>query len=1363
MKNPYVNFGHLFIFIACFLAHFVSLQGSPIPSETYGDGFRFTENKNQWASDVLFRANIPHGFLFLQKSGFQYTFYDAEGLRKFHHPEGKSVKTFGTQNRYVRAENLPAIQDNEIRAHGVKVSFLGYNENYSVQTKGMGAERKNYFIGKDVAYHARDVRSFGKVIYSEIYTHIDFQFFTQENHLKYEFLVRPNGNPHQIQLKYDHASKLYLRDGHLIVQTSLNEFSEQKPYCYQIINGKKIEVSSRFVLKDKVLSYEFTEGYDKNYELVIDPTVVFSTYSGSVSDNWGFTATYDEAGNMYTGGIAFGADFPTTTGAFTVEFIAEVDISIHKYNENGTQLLYGTYLGGELRETPHSLVVDKDNRLIIMGATGSSDMPVTSGAFQQQFAGGEPLATGFSIDFPNGADIYTAVLSASGNKLEACTYLGGSSTDGIMTISESPLVFNYGDETRGDVGTDSEGNIYLVSYSRSSNFPTVNAMQSQFGGSQDAVIVKMSPDLKTMHWGTYYGGSGFDGAFSMSLTDGNDIYVAGSTRSTNLRTHSTALHSNFQGISDGFLVRLNTENGAFMNATYLGTTNFDMGYLTDTDADGNAYLFGLTVGDYPIRNSNLSSVGRGQFIHKLDLTLSRTVFSTRFGSGDPLHFLIPNLSPTAFRVTDCGDIYLAGWGGATNTNFAARAMGLEVVSTMNMPTTQDAIRRNSDGSDFYLMILDRNANKILYASYFGGVNLEGGDHDHVDGGTSRFSKDGTIYHAVCACRTNPLPTTSGTWSSTNPAATNIDIGEGSGGCNMYSIKLNINDLRAKFRPLNANGILTNEGCNPLKIYLDNQSENANRYEWKIENIGTFTTFEPVITFSETGTYAVQLTAFNDALCIQQTINDTIRVLGSPYSISPDTLVCKGQAMEIKATGGNEYLWRVMTGDGLNPSEIRKANPIVTPSITSTYGVTITTSEGCRYDTMTTVKVIETMTLKFQTTVENRCENIPTISFTNLSTGADEYFWDFGNGTTFIGKNPPAITYEKTGEYVIILQGKNQACEVSDSVKIRVVSDKITADFEVELIQLCEIFPTVKITNTSADGAWFFWDFGNGKTYEGENPPDFKYEQEGNFVITLTVKNNECEDTENQQVEIYSEFISDFVANITKSEDQLICQTETVQLEASGGVRYAWSPAETLNDARIPNPIASPSQTTDYTVTIYSPRGCGIDTTIRVEVAPKIDLKFEVQNSMECGKRASFNFENYTTNFETFTWTMGDGQVFENQNPPANFQYEKSGTYTLVLEASNRACSQRQEIQVVANNIMPPNVITPNGDGKNDVFDIGVRVGGWKLEIYDRWGKKVYQSESYENDWGNNITNTIYFYRLTSPQGDSCTGWVQVIK
>jgi hypothetical protein len=180
-----------------------------------------------------------------------------------------------------------------------------------------------------------------------------------------------------------------------VTTTTVNTVTETPPYCYQAVGNGPQEVRSQYVLRGNVLSFGFPAGYRRELPLVIDPYLVFSTYSGSFTDNWGFTATYDEAGNLYSGGIEFGNRFPVSTGAFQVNFSGQIDVAVLKYNPEGSQLLYATYVGGGGVEVPHSLIVNKADELVILGTTASTNFPTTAGAYDRQLSRGasaDPLS-----------------------------------------------------------------------------------------------------------------------------------------------------------------------------------------------------------------------------------------------------------------------------------------------------------------------------------------------------------------------------------------------------------------------------------------------------------------------------------------------------------------------------------------------------------------------------------------------------------------------------------------------------------------------------------------------------------------------------------------------------------------------------------------------------------------------------------------------------------------------------------------------------------------------------------------------------------------------------------------------------------
>src|SRR5690606_30205790 len=144
----------------------------------------------------------------------------------------------------------------------------------------------------------------------------------------------------------------------------------------------------------------------------------------------------------------------------------------------------------------HSMIVNKDDELIVFGATGSSNFPIVN-AYDNSFNGGDNIRA-LSI-FNDGTDIYVAKFNSTGTKLEASTFLGGSGNDGLNypnkrtngIVKYGKLLYNYGDEARGEINLDKDGNIYIASATHSANFPTVNAFDDTLSGYQDAIVAKL--------------------------------------------------------------------------------------------------------------------------------------------------------------------------------------------------------------------------------------------------------------------------------------------------------------------------------------------------------------------------------------------------------------------------------------------------------------------------------------------------------------------------------------------------------------------------------------------------------------------------------------------------------------------------------------------------------------------------------------------------------------------------------------------------------------------------------------------------------------------------------------------------------
>jgi gliding motility-associated-like protein len=274
-----------------------------------------------------------------------------------------------------------------------------------------------------------------------------------------------------------------------------------------------------------------------------------------------------------------------------------------------------------------------------------------------------------------------------------------------------------------------------------------------------------------------------------------------------------------------------------------------------------------------------------------------------------------------------------------------------------------------------------------------------------------------------------------------------------------------------------------------------------------------------------------------------------------------------------------------------------------------------------------------------------------------------------------------------------------------------------------------------------------------------SPLSYMFAQPGEYTVTQRVFNPAtC-----KQTDVISKKITVKQATpVSVDPVPRICFGASTRLRASGGVKYEWSPVTGLDDPTSATPVASPAQTTDYRVRITNSFGCVQELRTRVDVNGEVSADFDVIISSECGKPNRVRLVNKSQNAKRYLWLTGNGGPADAAENPEEYEYSKPGEYEITLSSSNDDCGTSTKKRVrVEDPKDPPNVITPNGDKKNELFMLPNP--GWKLEVYDRWGKIVYSSESYQNDWGNDVPAGVYYYRITSPLGASCKRWLHVLK
>lgn len=1002
------------IFLLGFHVNKAIAQHSASPFTPY---LNFIENRGQWDENIQFAAEIPGGQLKIMGDQLNYSFYDTKAFSEKYH-----------QHFTHSPDNLhPEGISKEIKTVSVQMIFSGASKNAKIQVDKPEQQLYNYYLGNDKNHWATGCKAYSEITYSELYPGVKLRLYSNENLLKYDLILQKGASPEQIKFRYQGLEKIELKNHKLYCQTSFNTFVENKPYAYQIsAGGQKREVVCQFELKNNEVSFKFPNGYDAKKALIIDPELIFSTFSGSTADNFGYTACFDDQGNLYSGGIVFGPGFPVTDGSAFKG--GRYDIGILKYDSLGENLKYATYIGGIAPDTPHSLIVNNQNELLILGTTGSTNYPTTDGAYDRTYNGGTSFFIFDSLRV--GSDLTLTKLDENG-AIIASTLVGGNGNDGILKLRninlyDNALIQNYGDYIRGDIIVDDDDNIYVASSSDNADFPVSSTIQPTYGGgNSDAVIFKMNNDLTLLEWSTYLGGQNDDATYSIKLDRDNNVYVGGGTNSSDFPTTMGVENETSGGGIDGFIAKFDVNNDVLLASTYLGTSAYDQVYFIDLDESGNVYALGQTRGNYPVSADVYNNPNSAQFIHCLGINLDTTIFSTVFGSGT----LEPNISPTAFLVNECENIFLSGWGGQTNNGNSSNNG-----NTNGLPVTDDAIFPNTDGSDFYLMALSADGKQLLYGTYFGSANNQN-NGDHVDGGTSRFDKKGIVYQSVCSCggSGDNFPTTPGAWSNVNRGV-NINNAER---CNNAVFKFDLATLEArlqtdsKFR--NEPGF--HDGCAPLEVVFYNESLGGEEFFWDFGDGNTSTEKDSVINiYNDPGTYKVTLRARDINTCtVEDIASTTISVYDDSFAIGGDRDICGGTATQISATGGVGYTWTT-NNEGVFVSN--EPNPIVRPDTTTVYEVNVVDANGCIFNDSLTVNVVPEVQTEFIVKKVFNCESVPLISVENISVNSENYHWDFGDGNTS-DEFEPFHTYQEFGTYNITLTSTTKGCTNQKTIPVTV--------------------------------------------------------------------------------------------------------------------------------------------------------------------------------------------------------------------------------------------------------------------------------------------------------------------------------------
>jgi hypothetical protein len=569
----------------------------------------------------------------------------------------------------------------------------------------------SYFKGQNRAEWNPGIQTSKAVLYEGLFPNIDLKIYGNKNQIEYDWIVKKGGDPSRIQFFFDDANDIQISEsGDLVVKTTGGQIVHTKPYAYQNIEGDLREVEAAFVaIEEKI--YGFILGdYDPNYEVVIDPLLVFfyATYLGGAELDQAWDITVDSKGRSYITGFTASTDFPTTSGAYNPNSNGGLDVFVTKFNKDGTGLVYSTFIGGTSSDWSYGIAVDADGYAYIAGATASANFPIKGGAYDTSHNGG--------------IDAFVAKLNKNGSDLMLSTFIGGT-----------------GDDTGYDVVLGADGAIFITGSTNSVNFPTTNKADDKvFSGFFDGFATKFDSEASKLIYSTYIGDEYLEELFGIAVDEagaayvtgyvdydgqlengdsdvwavklnakgtrqvysfifggGDDesgravvvdefkrAYIVGWTYSSNFPTTPEAFDPTYNGHSDAFVCKLFKDGSDFVYCSYLGGTCWDWGEDIDLYDDLSAVVTGYTTtGDFPVTRDAFDTSHNGSadaFVSYVSPDGRDLPYSTFLGGLEPDYGT--GIAVDVFEVT-----HTAGY-----------------TQSANFPTTPDAFQpglNNDEGID----------------------------------------------------------------------------------------------------------------------------------------------------------------------------------------------------------------------------------------------------------------------------------------------------------------------------------------------------------------------------------------------------------------------------------------------------------------------------------------------------------------------------------------------------------------------------------------------------------------------------------------------------------------------------------------
>lgn len=655
------------------------VSAQPLLLDGFRPGIRFVQNRGQIVDtrgasrpDVLYSAASAGVRVYLRRGGLSYVFMKVEADSSDRPALAASTPRSVTASQPGHADPRGAM------LYRMDVDLVGASMASPTTAEEPGEEYCNFYL-PGCREGITGVRSFGRVIYRDIYPHIDLAIYGMGQRMKYDFIVHPGGRVEDIRLQYRGAAAMALDDGAIVSRNPLGRLREAPPQSYQGADHRL--VASRYLLVDGMVGFDVGE-YDRRETLVIDPTLDWATYLGGagedfpgVFDSYAERMVQDRSAQLVLGGTTISSNFPASIGQLSNA--GSFDAFVARFSDRGARR-WITYYGGSNADKGYGVTIDALNNVILGGVTASpSDFPVTTGAYQTTLSTSDG---GFLLK-----------LDSMGRRLW-CTFYGGY----VKAVA-----------------ADSAGNLLLGGAATASGLATTGTFQVSYAGNTDAFIAKFSPGGGRV-WATYCGGTSSEEIESIAIDRGRNVVATGWNAVKSSGNSFPVTSGAFQmttplpatgTVSHGFVVKLDS-NGLGRWCTYLAGTQLDWAENIAVDNRNNVIITGLTESpDFPVAGSPFQSSLKGArdgFLTKLD-SAGSCLWSTYYGGDGSDAFI-------GLGIDEYGRIAVGGY--SSSVNFPLTIDAFQTCPSITIPVS--------------VVVTFDSTGKRVWATMIGNCNVQAG-------------------------------------------------------------------------------------------------------------------------------------------------------------------------------------------------------------------------------------------------------------------------------------------------------------------------------------------------------------------------------------------------------------------------------------------------------------------------------------------------------------------------------------------------------------------------------------------------------------------------------------------------------------